>query len=199
MLSFVVVNTLPDQKALRNWRDPETAFQRPYGPFSEAGSSLEHPQQVVNWCFRAKTLGMVIPAGFLAGQLVAGQFLNRTGLASCGVQLVATLGGSPRSQRLFLMAAYTIFLGTCLVHPSPFSFHPVLRRLNPFLVLWLFLPSTPSHSYRVQFTLDLAHDPVAGSVRTRIGWSLLFCKHRFIGFGRTLQYFCEHQISKRLY
>lgn len=47
---------------------------------------------------------MLTPDGFSA---MAEQFLNKTSPASGGLQLTATLGGSPRRQRLFHM--YNIF------------------------------------------------------------------------------------------
>lgn len=55
---------------------------------------------------------MLTPDGFSA---VAGQFLNKASPASGGLQLTATLGGSPRRQRLFHTATCATFSETCLV------------------------------------------------------------------------------------
>lgn len=75
---------------------------------------------------------MLTPDGFSA---VAGQFLNKASPASGSLQLTATVGGSPRRQRLFYTATCTKFSETCLVYLSTFNFHLVLGRLKPCLVL----------------------------------------------------------------
>lgn len=130
---------------------------------------------------------------------MAGRFLNRTSPASCGTQLTATLGGSPRGQRLFRVATYKILLETILAHLSPFNFHLVLRRMKPFFIPSLFLPNMPLHSCRVWFTLTLAYDPVASSVQTRMGRSPLFPKLHFTLLEERYIITFEYQISKRLY